>query len=112
MESRSVHRYARISASKVRPVAELVRGLSVDSAQAVLKASPRRGARFLEKVIKAAAAHILDQNQAASVQDMIVDKVWIDGGPLMKRFRPRAFGRTAKILKRTCHISVVLTTKE
>lgn len=112
MESRSIHRFARIAPTKVRPVAELIKGLTVEEAYAVLEASRKRGARFLEKVLRAAEAHILDEREEASSAEIIVEKVWVDEGPRMKRWRPRAFGRAFPILKRTSHIGVVVRYEE
>lgn len=112
MAYRAVHRYARISARKVRPLADLVRGKFADEALEMLRYQPNRGARMLEKVIKSAvgSAQDIDQNNGRSygAEELIVVDARIDGGPIMKRFRPMSRGQAFTILKRSSHISVVL----
>lgn len=108
----SKHRFARISARKVRPLADLVRGKFVDEALSILKYQPHRGARMLEKVIKSAAANAQDpdQNSGATInmRDLFVSDARIDGGPMFKRIQPRARGTAFTIKKRFAHISVTL----
>ena len=101
------HKYARISAQKVRPFADLIRGHSADSALNILRYHPNRGARMIEKVLKSAMANAEDR-RAPKVADLIVADVRIDGGPLSRRWRAKARGMSMTILKRTSHITVVL----
>ncbi len=112
MAYRAVHRYARISARKVRPLADLVRGKFADEALEMLRYQPNRGARMLEKVIKSAvgSAGDTDQNggRSYSAEELVVVDARIDGGPIMKRFRPMSRGQAFTILKRSSHISVEL----
>jgi large subunit ribosomal protein L22 len=112
MAYRAVHRYARISARKVRPLADLVRGKFADEALEVLRFQPHRGARMLEKVIKSAvgSAQDTDQNGGRSynAEELVVVDARIDGGPMFKRFQPRSRGQAFTILKRSSHISVEL----
>jgi large subunit ribosomal protein L22 len=112
MAYRAVHRYARISARKVRPLADLVRGKFADEALEMLRFQPNRGARMLEKVIKSAvgSAQDTDQNGGRSygAEELVVVDARIDGGPIMKRFRPMSRGQAFTILKRSSHISVEL----
>jgi large subunit ribosomal protein L22 len=109
---KAVYRGARISARKVRPVADLIRGKFVDEALAILKYQPHRGARMLEEVIKSALGNAtdLDQNKGkrVSVGDLIIADARIDGGPMFKRMRPGGRGMSHLIKKRTSHISVTL----
>ena len=107
MEAKAVSRFIRISPQKARLVADMVRGKSVETAISALKFTPRKGARILRKVIESALANA-SQNEAIDVDTLYVKKVVIDGGPMMKRFMPRAMGRANRILKRTSHITVVL----
>jgi len=106
------HRNARISARKVRPLADLVRGEFADDALDILKYQPNRGARMLEKVIRSAMGNALDPDQSKgesiSAEDLIIAEVRVDGGPMFKRVRPRARGMAFLIKKRTAHIHVKL----
>jgi len=112
MEFKASHRYARISAQKVRPLADLVRGKFADEALDILRYQPQRGARMLEKVIRSAigSAQDPDQNPGRSVdvEDLIVAEAFIDGGPMFKRIRPRARGMAFMIKRRMSHIHVTL----
>lgn len=112
MPYRSTHRHARISARKVRPLADLVRGKFADEALEILRYQPHRGARMLEKVIQSAVGNAQDTEQnggeSYNVTELVVVDARIDGGPMFKRFQPRSRGQAFTILKRTSHISVVL----
>ncbi|MEM8734597.1 MAG: 50S ribosomal protein L22 [Aureliella sp.] len=116
MSFKATHKYARISARKVRPLADLVRGKFADEALDLLKYQPHRGARMLEKVLRSAVGNAQDpdQNNGQSVnaERLVVKDARIDGGPSFKRIRPRARGMAYGILKRTAHISVELATLE
>ena len=112
MAFKALHKYARISARKVRPLADLVRGKYADEALDILKYQPHRGARMLEKVIKSALGNAQDpdQNPGQTVdpERLFISEVTIDGGPMFKRIRPRARGMAFMIKKRTSHIHVTL----
>src|SRR4029077_13888063 len=101
----AIHRHARISARKVRPLADLIRGKAVDDALAILKYQPQRGARMLEKVIKSALGNAEDQ-RAPNVAGLVVKDARIDGGPMFKRLRPGGRGMAHVIKRRFAHISV------
>jgi len=101
------HRFARISARKVRPLATMVRGKYADDALDVLKYQPERGARMLEKVIRSALGNAEDR-RARDIQALRIVDVRVDGGPMFKRIRPRARGMAHVIKRRTAHISVEL----
>jgi large subunit ribosomal protein L22 len=106
MPWKAKHRYARISARKVRLMADLVRGRDVEDAMNMLKFMPQRGAPMVSKVIASAAANA---NEAeADMNRLYVKEVFVDEGPTMKRFRPKDRGRAHSILKRTSHITVVV----
>lgn len=109
----SRHKNARISAQKVRPLADLVRGMYVDEALDALKFQPQRGARMLEKVIKSAVGNAQqpEQNSGRShrIEELVLTEVCVDGGPMFKRIRPRARGSAFTIKKRSSHIRVALT---
>ena len=112
MGFKASHRYARISASKVRPLANMVRGKLADEALAVLRFQPQRGARLLEKVIKSALGSAQDPEQTrnlnVNVKRLVVSEARVDGGPMFKRVRPRARGMAHVIKKRMAHIHIEL----
>jgi large subunit ribosomal protein L22 len=108
---RALHRYARISARKARPVADLVRGRTVNSALEELGFCHRRASSMLTKVIRSAMANA-GQDLDVDVNRLYVRDVRVDEGPTLKRWRPRAQGRVYPILKRSSHISVVLAEAE
>lgn len=114
MAFRATHKYARISARKVRPLASLVRGKFADEALDLLKYQPHRGARLLEKVLRSAVGNAQDPDQSRGQtiipERLLVTEARIDGGPTFKRIRPRARGMAFGILKRTAHITVELST--
>ena len=107
------HKNARISAQKVRPLADLVRGMYADEALDALKFQPQRGARMLEKVIKSAVGNAQDPDQNSGrshrIEELVVTDVCIDGGPMFNRIRPRARGTAFPIKTRSSHIRVGLT---
>ncbi|MBX7073663.1 MAG: 50S ribosomal protein L22 [Pirellulales bacterium] len=110
MAYEATHRFARMSAQKVRPLANLIRGKSADDALNILRYQPQRGARLLEKVLKSALGNAEDQ-RAANPNHLVVIDARVDGGPMFKRIRPRARGMAFMIKKRTCHIKVALDAK-
>ena len=107
MQVRAHYRFLRISPQKVRQVIELIRGQQVDRALAVLKYTPRAAAREVLKALESAIANA-ENNYMLSREDLYVAGIAADDGPRLKRFRPRARGRADRILKRTCHVTVVL----
>jgi large subunit ribosomal protein L22 len=111
MAYEATHRFARISARKVRPLADLIRGKHADEALDILKYQPQRGARLLEKVLKSALGNAEDQ-RAQNLQHLVVVDVRIDGGPMFKRIRPRARGMAFMIKKRMSHIHVAVDNVE
>ncbi|GIW99835.1 MAG: 50S ribosomal protein L22 [Pirellulaceae bacterium] len=112
MGFKASHRYARISARKVRPLANLVRGKFVDEALEILQFQPHRGARLLEKVLRSAIGNAQDPDQnggrSFNPERLVVVDARVDGGPMFKRIQPRARGMAYGILRRTSHISVEL----
>jgi large subunit ribosomal protein L22 len=103
----AIHRHARISARKVRPLADLIRGKAVDDALAILRYQPQRGARMLEKLIKSALGNAEDL-RAPNVGGLVVKEARVDGGPMFKRMRPRARGMAHVVARRSAHISVTV----
>ena len=109
MAYQATHRYARISARKVRPLADLIRGRRADDALEILRYQSQRGARMLEKVLKSALGNAEDR-RAPNVANLVVVDARVDGGPMVKRMRPRARGMAHVIKKRMAHISVAVDT--
>jgi large subunit ribosomal protein L22 len=108
MEAKAVSRFLMISPRKVRLVADEVRGFPVDEALNILQFMPKKGARFLEKAIQSAKANLLNNSTGVKEDRMFVKKVYVDQGPTLKRFRPRARGRAMRRLKKTSNITVVI----
>jgi large subunit ribosomal protein L22 len=108
METRAVAKYIRIAPRKVRRVVDLVRGKYVDEALAILKFLPNRAAKQVSKVVASAAANA-ENNFSMDREGLKVSAAMVDQGPTMKRIRPRAMGRAYRILKRTSHITVVVS---
>lgn len=107
IETRATLQYLRMSPRKVRLVADLVRGLDVQSAVAQLEACSRQAAVPLLKLLRSAMANVEHEHQGTS-PSLIVDTIFVDDGPSLKRIRPRAFGRAYPITKRTSHVEIVL----
>jgi large subunit ribosomal protein L22 len=105
------HRHARISATKVRPFAKMIQGLTVEQGIEALKYEPNRGARFLEKVLRSAAANAEDRG-ARNVDNLPIVDCHVDGGPMFKRMQPRARGMAFVIRRRFSHIHVAIDAPE
>ena len=107
MESRAVARYIRISPRKVRLIMDEIRGRRIEEALNQLSFAPKRAAFILKKLINSAVANA-EQNFEMDVDKLYIKRIFADEGPTLKRFRPRAMGRAARIRKRTSHLTVVL----
>jgi large subunit ribosomal protein L22 len=105
---KAITKYLIASPFKIRPVADLVRRRPYPEALALLENMPHRGARIIRKTVKSAASNALNQNKQL-VEDMLyVKEIFVDEGPRMKRVWFRARGRADMLLKRLCHITVVI----
>lgn len=100
-------RYVRITAQKARRVVDLVRGLPVDEALAILQFAPQAAAETVYKVLESAIANA-ETTEGLDRNGLVLTKAMVDEGPTMKRFRPRAQGRASRINKRTSHITLVV----
>lgn len=107
MEVKAVSKYVRISPQKVRALVDAVKGKPVEAALNTLKFMPLKGAAMVEKTMRSAVANA-DQNAGIDVDNLVVRNIIADQGPVLKRFRARARGRGARVLKRTSHITVIL----
>ena len=108
MEVQAVLKYVRVSPQKVRTLVDAVKGKPVETALQTLKFMPTKVAGIVEKVMRSAVANA-DQNPDIDVDNLVVRNVIADQGPTMKRWKARARGRGTRILKRSSHITVILT---
>ncbi len=109
MEAKATAKFLLVSPTKVRLVANEIRGMEYPEALDTLRYTPRKGARLLERVLKSARANFGQSNEERKDADLFVKKVYVDQGPTLKRWRPRARGRGMRILKRTSNITVVVS---
>ena len=107
MEVKAVTRYVRIAPRKARLVTELIKGKPVEEALTILRFVPKKAARLVDKTLRSAVANA-EQNPNIDVDTLYIKRIFVDGGPTMKRWRARAMGRATKIIKRTSHITVIL----
>jgi large subunit ribosomal protein L22 len=103
-------RYVRMTPRKVRRVVDLIRGLPAAEAQAVLRFAPQAASEPVGKVLDSAIANA-ENNAQLPVDSLVVSEAYVDEGPTLKRFQPRAQGRAYRINKRTSHITVVVESR-
>jgi len=101
-------RYLRIAPMKTRRVVDLIRGLPAAEAQAILAFAPQAAAEPVGKVLASAVANA-QNNFSLDPRTLVISEAFVDEGPTMKRFRPRAQGRAYRIRKRTSHVTIVVT---
>jgi large subunit ribosomal protein L22 len=111
MEVAAKLKFARLSPQKCRLVCDQIRGLPIDRALDVLKFSRKKVAGVLKKLLDSAIANA-ENNHGADIDELKVSKIYADQGPTYKRMEAKAKGRGARILKPTCHITVVLSNRE
>jgi len=107
VESRATTKYLRISPQKARLVVDMIRGQRVEQALGILEFTTKRAARIVAKTLKSAVANA-ESSQSVDVDALYVKRAYVDEGPVLKRFLPRAHGRATPILKRTSHVTVVV----
>ena len=108
MEAKAIAKRIRVSAQKVRRIADLIRGKPVADALDLLSFEAQQSAGLVKKVLESAIANA-ENNEGADVDDLKVTEIFVNEGMTMKRIKPRAKGRADRILKRSCHISVTVT---
>ena len=106
-EARATLNYARISARKVKIVADLIRGKSAEEALTIVKFAPKASAEILEKLLKSAIANA-ENNHFMNRSNLYVAEIYANQGPTLKRIRPAAKGSAVRIRKRTSKITIVL----
>ena len=107
LEATATLRFARISARKVKIVADLIRGKKVDEALAIVKFTPKASSEIIEKLLKSAIANA-ENNHGMNRGNLIVSEIYANQGPTMKRVRTAAKGSASRIRKRTSHITIKL----
>jgi large subunit ribosomal protein L22 len=111
MEARAKARYVRVTPRKARRVVDLIRGMPANEAQAALAFAPQSASDPVGKVLASAIANA-GQSRSVDSGSLVVSRAWVDEGPTLKRFRPRAQGRGYRILKRTSHITVIVSDRD
>ena len=111
MEARAIAKYIRVSPRKMKPIADLIRGKNVKEALAILKYTPRKGARIFLKVMNSAVANA-ENNHEMALDNLYVSQIFANQGPVMKRFKAGSMGRANPIKHRTSHVGVAVAEKK
>lgn len=113
MDAHAVAKFVVISPRKAKQTADLIKGRPVNEAMALLRYTPRRAAELITKALNSAIANAIDKEGSGKLDadDLYVKNAVIDPGPIMPRWRPRAFGRASRIRKRMSHIKVIVSTE-
>ena len=111
LEAKATLRYARISARKVKIVADLIRGKDAGEALSIVKFTPKASSEVIEKLLKSAIANA-ENNHGMNSANLYVDQIYANQGPTLKRIRPAAKGSAVRIRKRTSHITIVLKERQ
>jgi large subunit ribosomal protein L22 len=111
VQVRAVARFVRVSPYKARQIADLIRGKDLEEARYITNFSPQGAARLVGKVLESAVANA-ENNNSLRADDLMVVNCYVDEGPTLKRWRPRAYGRATRIRKRTSHITVIVGERE
>jgi large subunit ribosomal protein L22 len=114
MEARAIHKYIGSSPRKMRLMIDLIRGMSVEKAIEVLHFSSKHASKHAEKVVRSAVANLLNQDDSTRLDpaDLYIKEAFVNQGPTLKRISPAPMGRAYRIRKRSCHLTVVVATKE
>lgn len=110
MEVKAKGKYLRISSKKMRLVTDLVRGMDLKEALDYLNFVPQKAARFINKVLRSALANA-EHNFDLKKENLFIKEIFVNEGPTLKRWRPRAFGRAGQIRKRSSHLEIILGEK-
>jgi large subunit ribosomal protein L22 len=113
MEAKAVYRFIGSSPRKMRLVIDLIRGMSVDKALEVLHFQPKHASNDALKVLRSAVSNLMNKDDATKVEpgDLFVKEVFVNQGPTVKRISPAPMGRAFRVRKRSCHLTVVVATK-
>jgi large subunit ribosomal protein L22 len=108
-EARATAKYLRTSPRKMRRVVDMIRGQHVEEARRTLRFSPLGATHEIDKLLSSAIANA-EQQPGVIAENLVVDRGWVDDGPTLRRYRPRAYGRATRVRKRTAHVTLVLKT--
>jgi large subunit ribosomal protein L22 len=108
LEAKAVEKYIRISSSKVKLVIDLIKDKSAEDAIDLLALTPRAAAVAVKKAIQSAVANAVENNKVKE-ENLFISNIYVNEGPTLKRFKPRARGRASRIRKRTSHITVIVS---
>lgn len=108
MKAVAIHKNAKMSAQKARLVADLIRGKHVEKALEILLFSRKKAGQLIKKVLESAIANA-EHNEGADIDELKVSTIFIDNGPLGKRWHARAKGRGCRVEKHSCHITVMVS---
>lgn len=113
MEAKAINRYIGSSPRKMRLVADLIRGMSVDKALDILQFTPKVAAKDVAKTLKSALANAMNmnENERVEAENLYVKEIYVNQGPTLKRISPAPMGRAYRIRKRSCHLTVVVAIK-
>ena len=113
MESKAVSRYVHQSPSKMRKALNSVRGLKVGEALNYLHFSPEKAAKVIEKTLRSAVSNLMVKNEDADINPdfLEIKSAYVDGGPVMKRFRAASMGRASRLRRPTSHLTIIVTNK-
>ena len=114
MESRAITRYIRQSPFKVRKTLDSVRGLNVGQALDHLHFSPEKAAKVIEKTLRSAVSNLLSQNEDLNIdmETLGIKEAFVNGGPVMKRFRAASMGRASRLRRPTSHLTIIITNEK
>ena len=109
MEARATSKYVRTSPRKMRRTVDLIRGQHVEEARRILRFSTLGASHDVAKLLESAVSNA-EQQPGVISDNLVVSRAWVDEGPTLRRYRPRAYGRAARVRKRTSHVTVVVQT--
>ena len=114
LEARAIKRYIQGSPRKLRLVADLIRGKSVEEALNILHFSPKHASKVCEMTLRSAVANLMSDDEGARLDpdQMIVKTIYVDGGPVAKRVLPAPMGRAYRVRKRSSHLTVIVSERE
>lgn len=114
MEARAVHRYIGSSPRKMRLLVDIIRGMAVDKAIDVLHFHPKHASKSAEKVLRSAVSNLMNKDESTKVEPsgLFIKEAYVNQGPTVKRISPAPMGRAYRIRKRSCHLTIVVSTKE
>ncbi len=114
MEAKAINRFIGSSPRKMRLVIDLIRGQSVDKAIEILHFSPKHASKDAERTLRSAVSNLMNMDDSTRVEpsELVVKEAFVNAGPMLKRISPAPMGRAYRIRKRSCHLTVVVATKE